>query len=151
MPNYICRICGKDLNNLKWKRYKCAMCTYKERYFGGLYWRVLERDNYTCRLCGKKLEVNKQRQHNVHHINHNPKDNRMDNLELLCINCHKLKRLFKCADCGKDVIALSACQKRCAECGVKNENKMSYRRQAKYWKSRSAKRYMWFLNELSKM
>ena len=42
------------------------------------------RDNNKCQNCGK------DKADQIHHINENPSDNRKDNLELLCYDCHKL-------------------------------------------------------------
>ena len=51
---------------------------------------ALFRDNYTCLNCGKGLPEVKL---NVHHINWDHYDNRLENLITLCVSCHaKLKR-----------------------------------------------------------
>jgi hypothetical protein len=150
LRKYICRVCGRDLSYVNPPRFKCSNCYYKDRYFGGLYWKALERDNYSCVECGKN-GFGKKRVINVHHINHNCKDNRIENLETLCINCHKQKRRFKCIQCGIDLIATSAKHKRCNICGKKHEQIMSYRRQAKYWKTKNANRFQWYLKELDKL
>ncbi len=47
---------------------------------------IRERDDYTCQLCGCK-ETN--RRHSVHHIDYNKKNNKLENLITLCVNCHQ--------------------------------------------------------------
>lgn len=62
-------------------------------YFGGNRIKVLERDNYTCQVCGKNKEDGKTII--VHHKDETgwskkkpEKNNRMDNLITLCVQCH---------------------------------------------------------------
>ena len=66
----------------------------------------------------------------LHHINGNHNDNRLENLQILCPNCHSLtenfngKKLKKeqkyCPDCGKPINSKSTY---CRECGPKHSNK----------------------------
>lgn len=51
--------------------------------------KVLDRDNYTCRLCGFK--ANKWQE--VHHINDDHSDNRVDNLWTVCSYCHMCQHI----------------------------------------------------------
>ncbi len=43
--------------------------------------RALERDNHKCRCCGRLAEK-------VHNINSDISNNKMENLESLCVSCH---------------------------------------------------------------
>jgi hypothetical protein len=49
---------------------------------------IKDRDNHSCQICGKS--VYKSRYGHVHHINGNKQDNDINNLILLCVNCHCL-------------------------------------------------------------
>jgi hypothetical protein len=46
--------------------------------------------NYTCESCGNKEWMNKQIPLEVHHVDGDGTNNSMDNLQLLCCNCHAL-------------------------------------------------------------
>ena len=80
-----------------------------------------------CEECGIGNEWNgKPLTLQVHHINGNHKDNRIENLQILCPNCHtqtenygtkNIKRHNHCADCGKE-IALNSTW--CPKCAVKH-------------------------------
>lgn len=50
--------------------------------------KCLERDSMTCQKCLKKLEIGKK-EISIHHLNWNKKDNRLENLKLLCNSCHR--------------------------------------------------------------
>lgn len=145
--DYFCKYCGKDLRSRKNKTYICSNCSWKNKYFGGLYWDVLKRDNYTCVIC-KKNGYKKTRVLNVHHINHNNKDNRIENLETLCINCHARKRKFICKDCGYEFIATGARQLRCSSCSKIHNKIKSYVAQAKYWKNRNYAKHQWYMERI---
>ena len=48
---------------------------------------VRKRDNYTCQMCGiTENKLNKKL--HTHHIDYDPKNNRLDNLITLCTTCH---------------------------------------------------------------
>jgi hypothetical protein len=92
-----------------------------------------------CSVCGI-LECNGQKLSLcLHHINGNNTDNRLENLQLLCPNCHSLtdnfcgkgikhkkkpKKIYliehnKCIDCGKEILKHSI---RCKNCGYKQRS-----------------------------
>lgn len=80
-----------------------------------------------CEICGVGNEWNgKPLTLQIHHINGNHRDNRIDNLQILCPNCHsqtvnykgrKNKQSNYCIDCGKE-IALGSI--RCPKCAAKH-------------------------------
>lgn len=47
---------------------------------------VRQRDRYTCLECGAREDG---RAHDVHHIDYNKANNRLDNLMTLCVPCHR--------------------------------------------------------------
>ena len=64
----------------------------------------------------------------LHHINGKHDDNRLENLQILCPNCHsqtdnwgtkKLKNINYCKDCGKEISRSSTY---CIKCAVKHRN-----------------------------
>jgi len=136
---YICEDCGKDISYIIPHRHLCRTCSYKKAYFGGLYWKVIERDNHTCQECKKEV-IKGTRTFNVHHKNHNCTDNRMENLEVLCLKCHMKKREFKCADCGKVVQATSSRQERCLDCGEIHRIFMESKRMIKFYTNNPTKK-----------
>jgi DNA-directed RNA polymerase subunit RPC12/RpoP len=145
--NHFCKHCGRDLNQLKNKVFICGTCSWKNKYFDNLYWKVLERDNYICKCCGKKIDKNKQRQFNVHHIDGNCKNNVLDNLEMLCIPCHSNKRIAKCLDCGIEFNAKSAPNVRCGECSKKRTMLLGLLGQARFWEKKNFKKHIWYINK----
>lgn len=60
-----------------------SLARQHKKNFGGLRPMILERDKNICQICfrGNTTML-------VHHINEDPKDNRMDNLIALCRVCH---------------------------------------------------------------
>ncbi len=147
MNEYVCKYCGLDLSKRK-KRVKiCSGCSWKNKYFDGLYWIVLKRDNYSCSECGKSGH-NKKRVVNVHHKNHEHRDNRLENLETLCINCHARKRKAFCKMCMIGFIARNPRQAWCEKCGVKRRNMTSWKAQMRYWKKRGDIRWKWYKKRL---
>ncbi|AVX31834.1 Homeodomain-like domain-containing protein [Carboxydocella thermautotrophica] len=60
----------------------------------GLRDAVLQRDNYRCVECGMTAEEHLKkwgRPITIHHKNKNHKDNRLENMETLCLSCHGRK------------------------------------------------------------
>lgn len=80
-----------------------------------------------CELCGVGNEWNgKPLTLHVHHINGNHRDNRIENLQILCPNCHSqtenfgtknIKKHYHCADCGKEIASGSTW---CPQCAAKH-------------------------------
>lgn len=67
-------------------RHEYHLDRHREKKFGGLYKKVAERDNYKCVICQKELVFG--RKTNLHHLDHNIKNNIMENLVLVCSYCH---------------------------------------------------------------
>lgn len=89
---WLCRSCQDKCNQYAknwWKKYpdeKIRKREHNYRYrFSGLRPAVIIRDNNICQVC-----FNPKYKIVVHHINENPKDNRMDNLICMCRMCHAL-------------------------------------------------------------
>lgn len=53
---------------------------------------ILLRQHNKCGLC--HCEFSMMRPHEIHHLNHNPKDNNSSNLLALCANCHAAHHRF---------------------------------------------------------
>ena len=85
-----CRPCADKMNQYAMNHYyknhkenKIKHLKHSHNYrFGGLRGKVLERDHHQCQICKYSKKII------VHHINENPKDNRLDNLVVLCQICH---------------------------------------------------------------
>jgi len=58
---------------------------YGIEFNNALKLRIRQRDNFTCQMCGA---IENSRQHHVHHIDYNKKNNRKENLITLCWSCH---------------------------------------------------------------
>lgn len=62
---------------------------------------------YRCEICGISEWMGKPLMIEMHHINGDNTDNRIENLQFLCPNCHsqtdnyKNKNSFRCKECGK--------------------------------------------------
>lgn len=54
--------------------------------FGGLRFKVLERDKFSCKKCFKNVSGKKQAV--IHHKDHNKSNNTLRNLITLCHRCH---------------------------------------------------------------
>ena len=81
------------------------------KYFGGLYDQVVERDKDICQMCGNDNQIV------IHHIDRNPTNNVLENLQTLCRACHcyvhhKIleKRTCKTDGCDKKFYALGLCK-----------------------------------------
>jgi DNA-directed RNA polymerase subunit RPC12/RpoP len=101
---------------------------------------MLEKTHNQCEICGwNKVNVfTNQVPLEIHHIDGNYTNNKEDNLQVLCPNCHSLtenykglntgqgragrikytpKKKYYCIDCGKEVSKIGAL--RCSECNRK--------------------------------
>lgn len=79
-----------------------------------------------CERCGLNEWLGEQIPIEVHHINGNHFDNRLENLQFLCPNCHTFTHNYKnkkhnnnkCIDCGKPLKYKKAI--RCPQCAAKH-------------------------------
>ena len=65
---------------------KCQLELNNKKRFGGLRFKVLERDKYKCQKCGK--DITGRYMACIHHVNKNRSDNRIENLISYCKSCH---------------------------------------------------------------
>lgn len=56
-----------------------------QQRFGGMKEATLHRDNHQCVKCGQKEKLT------VDHIDHNRQNNKLTNLQTLCLSCHGRK------------------------------------------------------------
>ncbi len=79
----VCKMCSLDIRNrnLGWeegaKENKRAAISEKDKEM------IFSKFNNECAICGIKEGLN------IHHKDHNPSNNRMNNLIVLCGVCHK--------------------------------------------------------------
>lgn len=83
-----------------------------------------------CEICGLSQWRGKPLTCQLHHINGNNKDNRLENLQMLCPNCHSQtenycgkavhKKEFFCEECGQEIARGS---KLCIKCNAKKHRK----------------------------
>lgn len=67
------------IDNSEYQSYKLARRLIKEKV-----------KEYKCEMCGNTEWMGKRIPLELHHINGNHSDNRLENLQLLCPNCHAL-------------------------------------------------------------
>lgn len=105
----VCLVCQKQFIKKTWKRNPEKFCSkqcyslYRNRdktgkflageINGSKFYRQIAFENYKheCSVCGYKqfIEILE-----VHHIDGNRKNNKVENLQILCPNCHKIKTLL---------------------------------------------------------
>jgi Zn finger protein HypA/HybF involved in hydrogenase expression len=92
---------------------------------------------YKCSCCGTTDWENKFLSLQLHHVNGNNRDNRLENLTLLCPNCHsqtetyagnklqgtKRDKFYYCIDCG--IVMTRFHIKRCRKCYDKNRKEIA--------------------------
>lgn len=84
-----------------------------------------------CEICGITEWMNKPIVCQLHHINGNNDDNRLENLQMLCPNCHSQtenycgnatqKQRFYCKDCGSEITRNATY---CVTCSNKHRRKV---------------------------
>lgn len=140
--------CSKCVADYKYKEYIKRWKNNKENGIKGQYGisehirrYLMEKNNYKCQNCGWG-KVNKNTGKiplEVHHVDGDYKNNKENNLELLCPNCHSLTSNYKssnkngrqgrkkyilkkqqdfCIDCGEPVYKNA---NRCKECNLKHK------------------------------
>lgn len=62
--------------------------------------KVLDRDNHTCQFCG----FHSKKYQDVHFLDQDPRNVKLDNLATACIFCHQCFRLDKVAEMGSGVL-----------------------------------------------
>lgn len=77
-------------------RGKSQMSLHVRRY-------LFEKNNNSCEICGwnKINETTNKTPLEIHHIDGNHENNSVDNLQLLCPNCHALTPTYKALNYGK--------------------------------------------------
>lgn len=98
--------------------------------------RMLFKEGYKsnkCEICGTCEWNGSPLNCQLHHINGNHSDNRLENLQILCPNCHSQtdnycgsaniskKKVKYCPDCGKEITITAT---RCTTCSFKNRRKV---------------------------
>lgn len=111
--------------------------TNKTKVSGHLLKRALFKVGYKsnrCEICGIDSWNNKPLNCQLHHINGNHLDNRLENLQILCPNCHSQtdnycgsanlpsnKKIKYCPDCGREILYTST---RCTVCASKHRRRI---------------------------
>ena len=87
MPSRWCSKCGVAVPSSLYERHKQAHANaIKPRRDRSVVPKVLARDHHRCVKCGRARQPGLAL--HVHHINGNPNDNRLVNLETRCEDCH---------------------------------------------------------------
>ena len=82
-----------EIENGTWKPTHNSLKTIKNY--------LLKERGHKCESCCNESWINKPIPLETHHINGNAKDNSLDNLQLLCPNCHALTDSYKGRNKGK--------------------------------------------------
>lgn len=110
-----CLFCEKETINSKFCSIGCSKKKQKEEIFSkiengdvSLYFRnykhyLVDKFGCKCMLCGwdKINPVSDKCPIELDHINGNSEDNRLENLRLICPNCHSLQPTYKSLNKGK--------------------------------------------------
>jgi hypoxanthine phosphoribosyltransferase len=89
--NYMYSVNQKGKNNGNWKGggfWTQKIIDYGYEFNKELKLAVKIRDKYSCRICGKKENRKKKIFLNIHHVDYNKKNNKINNLVSLCSECH---------------------------------------------------------------
>lgn len=141
-----------DTNNIDYSHFTGRARTYKNSYINvseylnsgkkiktHLLKRKLLKENILenkCAICGLTEWQGKPITLQLHHINGNPDDNNLTNLQLLCPNCHsqtenycgnanaQQKIKYYCKDCGKEITKTATY---CTLCSRKHTRKVKVR------------------------
>lgn len=105
----------KGLSNFKYIKVLNYIGTNKYIHTGKLKYKLIKeglKDN-KCEICGITEWAGKPIVCQLHHINGNNKDNRLENLQILCPNCHSQtdnycgnsikKKQYFCENCGTEI------------------------------------------------
>ena len=124
-----CKYCGKPMARKRWSNgelqawqhynqqtycnRECMIAAFKERPKTGTSWMTVHKyarqikPKGSCEICGSTKNVD------VHHMDFNPQNNSLDNLQRLCRSCH-LKAHRKprvCSICGQRAKGYGYCNK----------------------------------------
>ena len=97
-PILKCKCCGGYYiptgNNQK----RCEFCGFKQMSAGNHRTIAFENFPHICNRCGKSVTLTTS---HVHHKDRNPKNNTLDNLEILCTSCHRHEHMVRDPQTGK--------------------------------------------------
>ena len=134
----ICKNCGKELSkNQKNNVFCCSTCSNQYRSKETIRkWEenseptksiprairkyLIEQAGYKCEKCGWG-EINESTGCSpleIHHIDGNWTNNKRDNLQVLCPNCHSLTPNYKALNCNGRKDRLSTKKMYCIDCGA---------------------------------
>lgn len=81
---------------------------------------------YKCECCGLSNWMGREIRLQIHHIDGNHTNNRLENIQVLCPNCHSQtnnfctkaeKKIKYCPDCGREILGSS---NYCFDCALKH-------------------------------
>lgn len=99
-PILRCPCCGgyyiRKGNNQK----RCEFCRSKKMTANNHRTIAFENLPHVCNHCGKIVSLTTS---HVHHKDRNPRNNTLENLEILCVRCHRLEHVIRDTKTGKIV------------------------------------------------